>query len=47
MWKVLGAVLLAWWSIKGDPASALVGMRNLLAWGPKNLVVMIEVIWGS
>ena len=28
---------------RGDPASAIDGMRNLLAWGPKVLVVVIEV----
>ena len=28
-----------------DPASAIDGMRNLLAQGPKVLVVVIEVTW--
>ena len=31
----------------GDPASAIVGMRNLIARGPKDLIVMIAVTWGN
>ena len=33
------SVLLAWWPVWGDPASAIVGMRNLLARGPKELLL--------
>ena len=29
----------------GDPVSVIDGMRNLLARGPKVLVVVIEVTW--
>ena len=29
----------------GDLASAIVGMQNMLAWGPKDLVMVIEVAW--
>ena len=31
----------------GDPASAIEGMRNMLARGPKDLLVMTEVTWGN
>ena len=39
--------LFAWWLTWGDPASAIVGMQNLIAGGPKDLVVMLEVTWGT
>ena len=44
---MLEAALLAWWPIWGDPASAIVGMQNLIAQGPKDLIVMIAVTWGN
>ena len=47
MWNVLGAILLAWWPIWGDPSSAIVGMQKLIARGPEDLVVVTKVIWGN
>ena len=47
-WKVLRAVVLAWWPIEGDPASTVKrGMRNMLARGPKDLFLVIKVTWGN
>ena len=43
--KALGATLLAWWSIWGDPTFAIVGMQNLIAWGPRDLMVVTDVTW--
>ena len=34
-------MLLAWWPIWGDPASTFLGMRNMLAWGPKDLYSVV------
>ena len=39
MWEGDRSVLLAWWPVGGDPASAIVGMRNLIARGPKELLL--------
>ena len=40
-------MLLARWPIWGDPASAIVGMQNLIAWGPEDLLMVAEVTWGN
>ena len=39
--------LLAWWPIWGDPVSTIVGKQNLIAWGPEDLLMVVEVTWGN
>ena len=31
----------------GDPTSTIDGMQNMLAWDPKDLLVVIAVTWGN
>ena len=43
MCKALGAIILAYWPSGGDPIPAIVGMQNMLARGPKDLIMVAEV----
>ena len=45
IWEGDRTVLLVWWPIWGDPAFAIVGMRNLIARGSKDLLMVTEVTW--
>ena len=36
-------MLLAWWPIWGDPTFAIMGMQNLIARGPEDLLMVTKV----